>query len=134
MVGQQYDAERAKAAATLLGIWIDRIANQSNCHTIYNNQRDTIENAIGDHALPMTWDFPEPNILGKYSGSALGQLFWIQKFIEKESGNHTSVEVFRGSAVDIPYHEESFDAIITDPPYYDNISYAALCGGKGVNP
>ncbi|MGQ9646873.1 MAG: hypothetical protein ACUVWO_10080, partial [Thermodesulfobacteriota bacterium] len=32
----------------------------------------------------------------------------------------------RGSATEIPYGDAFFDAVITDPPYYDNISYAAL--------
>ena len=32
----------------------------------------------------------------------------------------------RGSATSLPLPDESQDAVITDPPYYDNISYADL--------
>ena len=36
------------------------------------------------------------------------------------------VEVQRTSATQLPDHDNHFDAVITDPPYYDNISYADL--------
>ena len=34
--------------------------------------------------------------------------------------------VARGSATQLPFEAESFDAVITDPPYYDNYSYSNL--------
>jgi len=35
-------------------------------------------------------------------------------------------QVFQVSATDLPYPDDYFDAVITDPPYYDNINYAEL--------
>ena len=34
------------------------------------------------------------------------------------------VHVQRGSATDLPYDSEYFDAVCTDPPYYDSIHYS----------
>ena len=34
--------------------------------------------------------------------------------------------VFRTSANQLPFEEDTIDAVITDPPYYDNVSYADL--------
>jgi putative DNA methylase len=34
--------------------------------------------------------------------------------------------VFRGSATALPRPDASFDAVITDPPYYDNVPYADI--------
>jgi putative DNA methylase len=34
--------------------------------------------------------------------------------------------VFRGNATELPWPDASFDAVITDPPYYDNVDYAKL--------
>jgi adenine-specific DNA methylase len=31
-----------------------------------------------------------------------------------------------GSATDLPWGDDFFDAVITDPPYYDNVPYADL--------
>ncbi len=36
------------------------------------------------------------------------------------------VEVLQGSAMHLPYPDKFFDAIITDPPYYDNVPYSDL--------
>jgi len=35
-------------------------------------------------------------------------------------------QVLQASATDLPYPDDYFDAVITDPPYYDNINYAEL--------
>ena len=35
-------------------------------------------------------------------------------------------EVQRTSATQLPDHDGTYDAVITDPPYYDNISYSDL--------
>lgn len=32
--------------------------------------------------------------------------------------------VVRGSAADLPLADSSVDAVVTDPPYYDNVMYA----------
>ena len=35
-------------------------------------------------------------------------------------------KVNQASATELPYPDNYFDAIFTDPPYYDNINYAEL--------
>ena len=42
------------------------------------------------------------------------------------AGPGRRVECHRTSATQLPDHDGTFDAVITDPPYYDNISYADL--------
>jgi putative DNA methylase len=34
--------------------------------------------------------------------------------------------VQQGSATELPYPDNFFDAVLTDPPYYDNVNYSAL--------
>lgn len=35
-------------------------------------------------------------------------------------------QVLQGSATELPYPDNYFDAVFTDPPYYDNINYSTL--------
>jgi adenine-specific DNA methylase len=35
-------------------------------------------------------------------------------------------QVKQGSATELPYPDNFFDAVVTDPPYYDNVPYADL--------
>ena len=35
-------------------------------------------------------------------------------------------QVLIGSATELPYPDDYFDAVFTDPPYYDNVPYADL--------
>jgi len=35
-------------------------------------------------------------------------------------------QVHWGSATELPYPDDFFDAVLTDPPYYDNVNYSAL--------
>jgi len=40
--------------------------------------------------------------------------------------NFISADVSQASATSLPYPGNYFDAVITDPPYYDNVNYAEL--------
>jgi len=35
-------------------------------------------------------------------------------------------QVFQASATELPYPDNYFDAVFTDPPYYDNVPYSYL--------
>jgi putative DNA methylase len=51
---------------------------------------------------------------------------WVCGVIESVGALRSSATVHRGSALHLPYGSSSVDAIITDPPYYDNVPYGDL--------
>src|SRR5262249_19080213 len=53
-------------------------------------------------------------------------LEYITEAIRREGVHSNPVTVERGSATDLPYDNAYFDAVVTDPPYYDNESYSEL--------
>ncbi len=118
--------EHTLAIATSLGILVDRVASQSNTCCIYHTGGEKIENSLGARSLPLTWDFVEANPLGNVTGSAANQIDWIVAVYEELQKVRNTAALNRGSAVELPYADASIDAVITDPPYYDNVPYANL--------
>jgi len=118
--------EIAKVISTYLALVIDRVANFSStmCLWNYTGGRGVVH-VFGRQALPMTWDFPESNPLNPLGANWAGGISTIKACLEHLPKTQ-ECKVSRGSASELPYPEEYFDAVITDPPYYDNILYADL--------
>lgn len=126
MLKKNYESHRAKAVTTSCGLWVDRLVDYSNSACRWVVERDVIASGFARQALPMVWDFAESNPLGDASGSATGAVQWVANALMQASLNGRPAQTIRGSATELPYGTAFFDAVTTDPPYYDNISYAAL--------
>jgi len=126
MLEQGLDQERAKAIATYLGVWISRLTDRCNGLARWDNSGEKIQSLTSLKRFAMTWDFPEVNLFGGGSGDALSQLAFITSVVRQEGQFRNPVKVVRGSAAELPYDNGTFDAVITDPPYYDNESYSEL--------
>jgi len=116
------------AVADYLAMALDRHMNQNNTLTIFNAQGETIEGAVNDKTLPMAWDFAEPNPFSRVGGSFNNALDWVVA-VALELANVVfplSAHVSRGTATQLAFPDKLFDAVATDPPYYDNVSYAVL--------
>lgn len=123
---EEYKEELAKSVVSYLAFLIDRHA-QFNC--IGSRWKVDVEGNVeifGRQAIPMVWDFAEVNPFGNASGNIEGALDWVTRAVKELTNTRNPAGVIRASATELPYPEKFFDAIITDPPYYDNISYAAL--------
>ncbi|GFE72151.1 DUF1156 domain-containing protein [Chroococcus sp. FPU101] len=126
MLQQKYDKELAKAIVTYLGILCDRLSDYNSSVTRWISDAELIGNTFSRQALPMVWDFSEINPLGNASGNAKGALNWILQFINRELFSGRPSQLYRTSSMTLPLEKELLDAIITDPPYFDSISYADL--------
>jgi putative DNA methylase len=120
------EKERAKAITTYLGLWVSRLTDKCNGLARWNNGRETIESLTSMKRFAMMWDFPEVNLFGGATGDAWGSLEYITAVVRREGQFRNPVKTSRGSAAELPYENGIFDAVITDPPYYDNESYAEL--------
>ena len=75
-------------------------------------------------AIPMVWDCAEANPFGTDSANAAGLFEYLISAIQVAQVSDRPAMVQRGSATAIPIADNSLDAVITDPPYYDNVPYA----------
>jgi len=121
-----YGDDKAKAISTLLGAIVDRQAdfNSNLCVFNYTGGRGVVH-VFGRQALPMVWDFAESNIFNPDGAS------WVSGIDAVPAGLRDGIiplfgDVKRGSATSIPWPDESLEAVITDPPYYDNVPYADI--------
>jgi putative DNA methylase len=121
------DADLAKAVTTYLAFVVDKVAERGANACRWNPPAEKIESPIANGKMPMAWDFPEANPFGDSSGS------WEQSVSDVVGALDAlctdafiSSAVQRGSALTLSYRDDFFDAMITDPPYYDNVPYAYL--------
>ncbi|MBN2390139.1 MAG: DUF1156 domain-containing protein, partial [Anaerolineae bacterium] len=124
-----YDPERAKAIVTYLAFAQDRLAdwNSSFCSwSPASTGGAKIGHTFARQAMPMVWDFAESGVFSEATGSITLSIDWVIKGLKEAIVSTLSAYVLRTSATLLPLENESIDAIITDPPYYDNISYAVL--------
>ena len=126
MCAEGVDQTRAEAIATYLAMWLSRLVDRCNSLCRWNNAREVIQGLTDMKRFAMMWDFPEVNVFGNGSGSAKTCLDYIAAVIRKEGQYGNAVHVSRASATELPFDDAYFDAVVTDPPYYDNESYSEL--------
>jgi putative DNA methylase len=87
----------------------------------------TVRVTFSRQALPMTWDFAEPNIFSESVGSIDTVLKTLTAPLEYMSFGATGGKAIIGSADATKNSIPTQPAVIcTDPPYYDNIGFADL--------
>ena len=109
-----------------LALMNDRLADYSSTICSWHNGKELIRNTFGRFALPIVWDYTEVNPLSDTSGNFLGALEWVARFIShtlENTNGGPAPAVYATSATQIT---GAYDAIITDPPYYDAIPYSDL--------
>ncbi|TGP85628.1 MULTISPECIES: DUF1156 domain-containing protein [unclassified Mesorhizobium] len=115
----------ADAVATYLAFVVDRMAAYGSTQSTWLPKDNAIRSAFNRQALPMTWDFAEPNVLAKSSGAIDTCIGVISACVEACSCAGTG-NVGLANAANGLYDLPDNVVISTDPPYYDNVGYADL--------
>lgn len=118
----------AAAVVAYIGLLVGRMADRSSSLCRWNTVDLSIATTYARQALPMVWDYAEVNPFSGGSGDIRTQLQNILGVLAHvdEAARGNPARVVRGRAQRLPLEDESVDAVVTDPPYYDNISYADL--------
>ena len=115
----------ADAVATYLGLAVSRLSDICNALCRWESSKTQVRNLFGRQAIPMIWDYAEPNLFSKAAGDFGTSLGNLLKALGKFPHNRAPAAVIgQGSAGETDLVDSA--VVATDPPYYDNIGYADL--------
>ena len=119
----------ADAVVTYLAFVIDKCTNLWSNIVTWMNDRGALREVFARQAIPMAWDFAEAGPFSGRAGSWELCLSKVQKVVSQlpssaDSQDRRHVVLQRDARARV--RECVGGAIATDPPYYDNISYADL--------
>ncbi len=127
MIGEGIDADYSKAVASYLALRLDMLAACSNTLSRWINSSESITHLYARQALPMIWDYAEANPFSGSSGSfESGGQSYLKVIAHCSYASPNKANVTQSSAANLLYPDNFFDAVFTDPPYYDNVPYSYL--------
>lgn len=117
-----------KAIFLPLAFALDRLADYNSLLTSWHVSKQITRNTFPAAQLRMTWDFVEANPFTPGSGSWASTIRTTIAGIKACSGSFPGQFVSNhiGSATKLPYSTNKMDLVVTDPPYYDNMTYSYL--------
>ena len=131
-----FEEEYTKAVMSYLALAFSRLTTRNSSICVWHHGSEQTEKVFALQALPMQWSYPESNpITGENVTGFTGNINSILSVLENicsKLGFHSKpaqdshVAVTQASATALPYNDNFFDAVFTDPPYYDNVPYSYL--------
>lgn len=125
MLAQGLAPDLATAVTTYLAFAVDKLASHLSILTRWRSDALSFERAFDRQALPMIWDFGELNPLADVRG-CWDVEFLVACITHFAAASSHPATVIQGTATSLPWPDSSFDAVLTDPPYYDNVPYSDL--------
>lgn len=125
-LAQSESSEAAKAVIALLSGLLDQLVDWNCRLSMWIPQNEQVGRAFCGPGVAMLWDYCETDPVERGPANLWSKLARIvagTKALEQMGG---PAEVRHGYAQDLPYPDDFFDAIVTDPPYYDNVFYNVL--------
>lgn len=114
----------SRTVTTFLSLALDRTASFNNGFCRWNGNQTVFIFTRG--AIPMLWDFSEANIMGEKAVCWHTAVSICAEAIETIAPNHNKEATARQIDAATGSNGISNLLVSTDPPYYDNIGYAAL--------
>ena len=114
----------ADAVVTYLALGVSRLTDMCNAFCRWESSRTQVRNLFTRQAIPMIWHYAENNIFSDAGGDFRTSLRSILQALQRLPVAGTS-EVGQQDARS-SVRVRSRIVVSTDPPYYDNVSYADL--------
>ena len=128
MLQEKLSEDKIKFIISSLCVILDRVINFDSvlCHLNTVGGRGVTQ-TFSRQTLPIVWDYMESNPFNSLAAGWISSVEKSGKWLENISKiTNNLITVQNCSATSLPYSDEYFDAVFTDPPYYDNIPYSYL--------
>lgn len=123
-LSSQQVVEYANAVSTYLSLVLDKCVDYWSSVCSWQSGRDTMRNTFARQAISMVWDFAEANPFSESTGNFQGTVDRIADVVRNMPCNIPGQAVQRDAMATV--NGVTGPLISTDPPYYDNVSYADL--------
>jgi adenine-specific DNA methylase len=129
--GSGVSEDYAKAVVSYLALGVDRLATYLVVLTRWRPDVLSFERAFDRQALPMVWDYGEVSPFSEVRGQwdlkpMLEAIDHCSQISQSQNPKSPIPTISQASATSLPYPDNFFDAVLTDPPYYDNVPYSYL--------
>ncbi|MEO8608836.1 MAG: DUF1156 domain-containing protein [Chloroflexota bacterium] len=115
----------SEAVSVYLAFAVDRCADFNNTIVRWVSSNEKVMNLFGRQTISMTWDYGEPNLMERVVGGWPTCVAYIAECLETLR-SASSGKVKQADAANLDSDTSVQLLVSTDPPYYDNVSYADL--------
>src|SRR5690625_567833 len=122
----EYGENIAQFVTANLTSLIDQLVDWNCRLSMWISQNEQVGRAFSGPGIPMYWDYIETDPVLNGPANLWRKLERIKKGIGSINKFSHKPNVQHGYAQKLPFSDDFFDAIVTDPPYYDNIYYSIL--------
>jgi len=115
--------EYANAILVYLVFILDKLVDYHSSFSTWHTSGEKLRNIFSRQAIAMVWDYSEGNPFCKSSGCFENMLNWVIECLQSIPCEITGDAIQHDAQIS---HTLNGVIVSTDPPYYDNISYADL--------
>ncbi|SVC55286.1 uncharacterized protein METZ01_LOCUS308140, partial [marine metagenome] len=123
---KQYDLNTAKYTIGVLSSLIDQTIDWNCRLSMWIPQNEQVGRAFCGPGVSMIWDYAETDPVLTGPSNLWSKLNRIIAGVKSINNLNGKCSVDHAVSQNLPFKNNFFDAIITDPPYYDNLYYCAL--------
>ena len=123
---EKHSAEIALYVIATLSALIDQLVDWNCRLSMWISQNEQVGRAFCGPGVSMLWDYVETDPLLSGPANLWDKLDRIVVGTGATPRFEKRPTIHQGRAQSLPFTADTFDAVITDPPYYDNVYYNVL--------
>ncbi len=119
-------AEEARFVLSALSALVDQLVDWNSRLSVWIPENEQVGRALCGPGLAMRWDHAETDPLLDGPANLHDRLTRVVAGLRTLDRRRGVAEVRLADARRLPWPDAHFDAVVTDPPYFDNLPYSAL--------